>query len=327
MAKRLSFIVIFAAAFAFSGIGVLHAADLDAKKKDANAPAPERADAPAPFFDYVAGGKVMSDYRSRGISQSARSPGATVYGELRLNPTDWVQPYVGTQIWRTELPTKPLGEFDLYAGLRPTFGKFSGDFGYVYYLYPDNTRRYWMNTQTGVTTGSAGAGGVCPTGVYCPITAKDPSYFELYAKPGYNVTDALNITANFFWSPNSGNTGPRDLYSSLIATYTITDAWSVSGEIGHQSFTHSNASYGYAPLFSYQTWNVGVTYKYAVASLDLRYVGSSQSKSQCYANASDPKGNPAGLVANGLSNWCGNAVVATLSMDLTAKDINVFLGK
>ena len=294
----------------------------DKNKKDESAP----ATAPAPLFDYAFGGKLMSDYISRGITQTNHSPGATAYGELRLNPADWLQAYAGTQFWRTELPTQPTGELDLYGGLRPTFGNFSADLGYIYYLYPNNGRQYWTNTNNNITY-LAPAGALCPAGNWCAITPKDPSYYELYFKPGYNFTEALNIGTNSFYSPNYGNTGPKDFYNSVVAKYTFTPNWSVSGEFGHQSFTNQKGLYNYAKLYSYETWNAGVTYTYGIASLDVRYSGSDLSKAKCYTNGSDPKGNLIGQVATGRSNWCDTRVMATFSVDLTSKDVDGFLGK
>src|SRR5688500_1518955 len=82
----------------------------------------------------------MSDYNFRGISQSDRGPSATAYFEPRFNIHPNWQLYAGIQGWATKLPTDPTGEFDLYGGIRPTFGKLALDFGFMYYYYPNETQ-------------------------------------------------------------------------------------------------------------------------------------------------------------------------------------------
>jgi len=69
---------------------------------------------------------------------------------------------------------------------------------------------------------------------------------------------------------------------------------------------------------SYTTWNAGVSYNWKALTLDLRYYGTNLNKGQCYVDTSDPAGNVPGAVATGVSNWCGQRVMASLSFDLTA---------
>ena len=54
----------------------------------------------------------------------------------------FLQIYVGVQGWATKLPTDPTGEFDLYGGIRPTFGPLALDFGFMYYWYPNETQLF-----------------------------------------------------------------------------------------------------------------------------------------------------------------------------------------
>ncbi len=109
---------------------------------------PVQAPPPAPAstdgFDYAFGGKLQSDYISRGITQTDHGPGATAYGELRYNLGN-TQFYAGTQIWSTRLPTDPAGEVDLYGGVRETIGPVTVDAGAIYYEYPDNNKQYFVN--------------------------------------------------------------------------------------------------------------------------------------------------------------------------------------
>ena len=74
---------------------------------------------------------------------------------------------------------------------------------------------------------------VGPLAGFCATTARDPSYFELYLKPSYNITDSFNIGANAYWSPNWNNYKFQGTYLSGTAKYTFGDSgFSVSGEFG-----------------------------------------------------------------------------------------------
>ncbi len=75
---------------------------------------------------------------------------------------------------------------------------------------------------------------------------------------------------------------------------------------------------------STNTWNVGVSFTYKVFTLDLRYVDTDLSKSNCDVLTSDHMATPSlsnvsSINPSGLgSNWCGATFVAKLSFDLTA---------
>ena len=319
--------VIATSMFGFLAIGSLaKAADLTATP-----PAPAPVVAPTPAFDFAFGGKIQSDYISRGITQTNHQPGATAYGELRYNINDNFQAYAGMQIWSVKLPTDPAAEVDLYGGIRPTFGKFSSDLGAIYYWYPNNTDQYFTNgvaTFLNPSLAALPAAMRCPVGPFCATTARDPSYLEIYYKPSYQLTDALSIGANFYYSPNWNNYNVDEEYISGTAKYAFgSTGFSVSGELGHEFLgslrpgTIFNAGPASLPFASYTTWNAGVSYAWKVLTLDLRYYGTSLSRSQCYLDGSDPAGNVPGAVATGVSNWCGNRVMASLSFDMTASGL------
>ena len=70
------------------------------------------------------------------------------------------------------------------------------------------------------------------------------------------------------------------------------------------------------------TWNLGIGWTWKVFTVDLRYVDTNLSKSDCNAFTSDHTAvfNASGVTGiNGgnLSNWCGSAFTARLSADLT----------
>lgn len=319
--------VLTASVLALGAVGSsAYAADLTSTPPAPVAPAASAWTSP---FDFAFGGKLMTDYISRGITQTNHVPGATAYGEGRYNVNDNWQLYAGTQIWNVKLPTATPAEIDLYGGIRPTFGKFSGDLGFIYYLYPNNTNRYYTggaNVLLNPTAAAlAAAGGACPVGPNCATTPANPSYWEVYFKPTYAVTDSLTLGLNGYYSPKWDNyPGVSEGYLSGTAKYAFgTSGFSVSGELGREFLgsTSTNTVYaqGAANRFafvSYTTWNAGVSYAWKALTLDLRYYGTSLNKTQCYTDTSDPSGN-----VTGRSNWCGQRVMASLSFDLTASGL------
>ena len=82
-------------------------------------------------FDVAFGAAVTTQYVSRGVQQS---DGFAVRGYIEPSYDMF---YAG--IWASNIgPTLTAPdtvEIDLYAGIRPTFGNLSLDFGYAHYLY------------------------------------------------------------------------------------------------------------------------------------------------------------------------------------------------
>jgi uncharacterized protein (TIGR02001 family) len=283
-------------------------------------------------FDYAYGAKFMSDYIVRGISNSAHRPAANVYGELRYG---WL--YSGVSTTNVTLPTSPLAEIDLYAGVRPTFGPLTLDFGALYYAYPSNHQQYFL-------------GGVLPDGTTVPVltqrlpfatptTSNDPSYLEIYFKPSWAMNDYLTLGGALAYDPNWNNENARALYSEINAKLTPfpnTDysGLSVSGAFGHYYIGMASSDYGFSyidPGFlgfkgfkyaSYNNWNVGASYNWNMVTLDVRYYDSNLSKAACFVNTSDPSGNfvAALNVTNGRSSssWCGSRVMGSISIDISS---------
>jgi hypothetical protein len=290
------------------------AADVPSKKAAVAPPAPVSVNG----FDFAWGGKLMSDYVSRGITQSAGNPAVTAYGEARYNIND-TQLYLGLQGWSVKLPTAPAAEIDIYGGIRQTFGKFSVDLGAIYYLYPGNTNQYWINAVGTVVNTQ-----INPGGTFVATTAKDPSFLELYAKPSFAVTDALTVGGTVYYSPNWNRYGFASTFVSGTAKYTFGDTgFAISGEFGRQYLgtTKATSIFGTFTFPDFNTWNAGISYTYKVFTVDARYFGSTLNKTQCFAVTSDPAGN-----TTGRSNWCGNRFMLTLSADMTLKDLGVMPG-
>lgn len=303
--------------------GSAFAADLVTKSAPV-APAPVSADG----FDFAFGAKIMSDYISRGVTQSRGFPSATAYLEGRYNIAD-TQFYAAIQPWAVRLPTKPAAEIDLSLGVRQTLGAFTIDVGGVYYWYPSNKNQYWTDTTTNTFLNPLFFNAATCLGPgFCATTARDPSFFELYAKPSYNITESFNVGANLYWSPNWNNYRFTSTYLSGTAKYTFGETgFSVSGEFGRVFLGSVKAGTifaGVAPFKfpDYNTWNLGVSYTWKNVTADLRYHGSDLSKQNCYFVGSDPTGNRVGGVPSLRSGWCGQRIMASIAVDfLYSKDI------
>jgi uncharacterized protein (TIGR02001 family) len=248
-------------------------------------------------WDFAVGGKLMSDYNFRGISQSDRRPSVTAYGELRYNLNDMFQVYGGAQGWSVKLPTTPTMELDLYAGVRTTVGAFGLDLGVMRYVYPGEVQ---LNTAT----------------TFPLLTPAGTDFTEVYGKATYTFAEAYTVGANVFYTPNWLGTGGSGTYVSGTAKAVLPMDFAVSGELGRYYLGTTNALLGNVNMKDYTYWNAGLSYTYKFATLDLRYHDTNLNKAQCFGLTTDPRGG-----ATGQSKWCGQAFIATLSFDLTSKDL------
>jgi uncharacterized protein (TIGR02001 family) len=299
------------------------AADMPVKALKAVAPEP-------PAWDIAFGSAIASDYIWRGITQSNHKPSVAAYFEPRYNLNKDTQLYAGLGGASISFPNRAAAEIDLYAGIRPTIGKFAFDFGAWYYWYP------------GGQCFNASAGGDCAT-FADPVTGglplngnfakKDWSFWEIYAKVNYSLTDQIVLGAFVYYSPNVLNTGAEGVYFGGNAKYTFPAMangmqWYVSGEVGYWDLGTSDAFYGNVnfpngvPYTSYTTWNVGIGWTWKVFTVDLRYIDTDLSKADCNAFTSDHTATFTGdfspINTGGFgSSWCGARFVARLSADLT----------
>ncbi len=292
-------------------------------------------------WDIAFGSAIMSDYVFRGITQSNHNPSVTAYFEPRYNINPNLQLYVGSSFESISFPNRAAAEVDIYGGIRPTFGAFAFDFGVFGYLYPG-----------GSCFGNGGAavpGGICGNNIDfntpnngLPFNAnyakKDASFYEVYGKVAYTVTDAFTVGANVFYSPNFVNTGAEGTYVSGTAKYVLPATMLpysigsyVSAEYGHQFLGTPDAFYfinngflgknGTGAYADYNTWNIGVGFTKSVFTLDLRYSDTDLSKENCNYFTSDYSTVTPGVNggANGFaSKWCGSTFIAKLGVDLTA---------
>ena len=287
---------LFLSAVAALAITSANAADLASGKK---APAAPVVVSP---WDYTVGAGVTSNYLFRGISQSDNKPSVNANAEIRYTFSDMFTGYVGiagSSIKLTNQAQSPSLEFDAMGGVRATIGNFGLDVGVIGYIYPSFT-----------TAGNA----IFPT---------NPSFYEGYAKATYAVNDAITVGANAFFTPSFLDTGAAGQYISATAAWKLPNDFALSGELGRQLFGKTDLVH--APLSTrrdlpdYTYWNVGASYSYKIATLDLRYHDTNLSKSKC----SDITGPsfPGATSVTTSSKYCNAAFVATLSFSLQAKDV------
>jgi uncharacterized protein (TIGR02001 family) len=275
----------------------------------ADAPAPAAQPAPPADTQPVSatfGFRYVTDYISRGISQTNHNPGAQGYLEFQMLDGLFYAGIAGEQV---DLPNRPSMEMDFSAGIRPTFGAWSFDLGYLFYNYPGERAL------------------IGPEGTI--YTANNADYYEFAGKAAYAVNDALTVGFNAYYSPSYFGTHAPGTYISGIAKYVIPEGlfgvmpsgFLLSAEVGHYFIGTTRASFGRFNLPDYTYGNVGIAYTAKNFTLDVRYHDTSMNKVECGVITADPRG-----IANGsfTSGWCGKAVVATLSFDVSSKDPGVF---
>src|ERR1044072_7273062 len=196
------------------------------------APIKKAEPAPASCFDLAVGGGVQSDYNFRGISQTDRVPGVWAYVEPRCNITKDIQLYAGFWGWSTKLPTAPTGEFDIYGGVRLTFGQFAFDFGGMYYWYPYERTLFFADPLLlSVSPTNFGFG---------QFTVNDTDQWEIYGKLTWTPIDWLAIGPYVYYTPNWLGSGADGTYAGGTVKFTLPSAWFpadwgvyVSGEAAH----------------------------------------------------------------------------------------------
>jgi hypothetical protein len=267
-------------------------------------------------WDVAFGAGITNNYVFRGVTQSNREASVTAYFEPRYNVTKDLQLYAGVAGNSISFTNRAAAEVDVYAGIRPTFGPVTFDFGVWGYLYPGGQ----------CIDGNAGgvAAGLCPAGAaFLPngnFMKADVSFYEFYGKVNYTFNDNFSLGANVFYTPNFLNSGADGTYASIVGKVTAPTAWFgasgvgayLSGEFGRQWLGTSDAFYGNVKYADYNTWNVGFGFTYKVFTLDFRYSDTDLTPADCNLFTSDFTATAAG------SKWCGAAGIVKLSADLTA---------
>jgi len=208
-------------------------------------------DAPAaPSWSLAGYVDVQSDYKFRGISQNDREP--SPQGSLTLSGPEgfYISTWASTIDFDPSKSGNPYVEVDIYGGKHTDLWGVDWNFMPYYYAYP--AEKY-------------GAG-------------PNADYFELinqFTKAFGPVT----LTGTWAWSPNLAFDGGTGNYLAGMASYTINDWLSVSGNVGHQ--WAQNAKYVGSRDYTYA--DIGVTATYKGFALDLRYSGTDLSSAQCSA--------------------------------------------
>ena len=319
--KKLVLSVVAAAALATPAL----AADMRVMK------APPPPPPPSPW-DIAFGAGLTSDYIFRGITQSNHNPSVNAFFEPRFNATPYLQYYAGIAGSSISFPNRAAAEIDVYAGIRPTFGPLALDFGGIVYWYPGGS---CFNGSVAPVFGTD-----CLENGFLPVNGnvikKDLTFWEVYARGTYTVSEQVAFAGGVYYSPSVLNSGADGTYASGGAKFTapssaLPEGWGfyLSGEAGHWFLGTSDNFYavvGYPngiPYKSYTTWNVGIGITKSVFTLDLRYYDTDLNKGDCNAFTSDQTArftgdftaiNPGGFG----SNWCSATFVATGRFDLTA---------
>jgi len=293
-----------------------------------------KAPPPAPVspWDIAFGASIGSDYIFRGITQSNHKPSVSAYFEPRYNVNSNLQLYAGVAGESISFPNRAAAEIDFYAGVRPTFGKLALDFGAWYYWYPGG-QCFNAGTPLGAATPDCLANGNLP--LNGNTIKKNLSFWEVYAKGTYAVTDAFTIGANLYYTNSFLHSGADGTYVSGTAKYVFPTMSNgigvyVSGEYGYQFLGTTDSFYSLTNTLTgpginyadYATWNVGVGFTKGIFTLDLRYSDTNLSKGNCNAFTGDftatQIGNVTAINPGGIgSKWCGSVFMAKGSFDLT----------
>ncbi len=232
------------------------AADMATKAPPAAAPPPSP-------WDVAITAAIMTDYNFRGITQSAHQPSAQATFEPRYNFNSTWQGYAGLSAESIDFPNNAAAEIDLYGGIRPTFDKLALDFGFWYYWYPGGN---CYGGGGGGISGCSGpfAAGTVPTknnpGPFAgnEVVANE-SFWEVYAKATYTISDQWSVEGQYYYSPNVVGSGAYGNYVTGNLTYTAPASWFpansglggyISGDVGYWDLGTSSTFYatGVAPV-------------------------------------------------------------------------------
>ena len=190
----------------------------------------------APAFKLAFNVGANTDYVFRGISQTNEDP--SIFGGV--DATIGSIGYAGVWVSNVDFGNGTDAEFDLYAGIKPTFGAVTFDLGVLYYGYTDQPK------------------------------GSNEDYWEAKVAASAAVGPAT-IGAAFFYSPEFfGKTGDATYYEVNGALPIGDTKFTVSGALGYQQVK--------GPL-DYATWNVGVGYALTDhIGLDVRYFDTDEHK-------------------------------------------------
>ena len=77
---------------------------------------------------------------------------------------------------------------------------------------------------------------------------------------------------------------------------------------------------------SYNTGNVGVSYKWNAITFDVRFHDTTLTRKGCFTNVANPAGNYAAAVwGQGYSDWCDARVVGSVKVDFELDDVRALI--
>jgi uncharacterized protein (TIGR02001 family) len=173
----------------------------------------------APEPDYTLSYNIgaTTDYRYRGISQSAKKPALQGGADFAHKSGFYAGAWASTITWikdSTANPNNTKGplEVDLYGGYKGEFSKaVAYDVGALQYWYVGNTlKNATANADTLELYGAVTVGGI------------------LTAKYSHSLTNLFGAAAPGINSKNSG-------YLDLSATFDLGNGWSIVPHVGHQN--------------------------------------------------------------------------------------------
>jgi uncharacterized protein (TIGR02001 family) len=192
--------------------------------------------APEPDYTLSYNIGVVTDYRYRGLSQTARRPALQGGADFSHKSGFYLGTWASTIRWIKDTPPADRGsvEVDIYGGYKGTINdKLSYDVGGLYYWYPRNN--------------------------YSRVTGENANTFELYGALSFGPATLKysHATTNLFGTANSEGSG----YLDLSATFdTGWNGVTLTPHVGHQrirNFGHYN-DYSITAAKDFDGWVVSL---------------------------------------------------------------------
>ncbi|GHT84012.1 hypothetical protein AGMMS49960_10790 [Betaproteobacteria bacterium] len=191
---------------------------------------------------------IVSDYDSRGVSQTNESPAiqggfdfahsSGVYAGVWASSISWLRDAER----HTNVSSGNSAEVDFTVGYAREFGDFGVDVGATYYLYPGSYSHNWKDV-TGMKNPNSTEGFVGLSWKFVSV-----KYYHAFT--------------HLFGAPSSRGSG----YLDLSVSYEILKDLSLDAHFGSQRVT--------GPGESYRDWKAGAVYNLGGYDLGLHYVNT-----------------------------------------------------
>jgi uncharacterized protein (TIGR02001 family) len=195
---------------------------------------------------------AYSDYKLRGISQTAEAP--AVQGNIDFMHNSGVK--VG--VWASNVDfggtSDATEEFDIYTAYTKSFDKLSTEAGLIYYAYPGAK------------------------------SLNNYDYTEMYGILGYDFGVA-SVAASLNYSPDFFAASGVAYYPKLYLKVPLPKDFYLDGSVGHQ-FVDNNIRFG---VPDYTDWSIGVAYTIEGFTAKVQYIDTNLSNNQCALDACEGK--------------------------------------